>query len=200
MFEHIIVIVLIASVITAVKFHMQKRGSNILPVKSCHGEGIAHHDNSQTENCTQSFKTRDLVLKTIKNIGCSYELDEKDERIIFKYQGATFAVDAEDGCPFINIWYLWWGEYELYDIDNLSRLRRTINDANIKFATSAFYSINETGGTLDIHSKRNALFIEQIHDIAGYFKALLDEFFRNRIFILTEVEKIKKEEESMKSI
>ena len=199
MFEHMLVIILIASVITAVKFYMQKRDSNIIPVKSCHGEGTVHHDNSQTENSSQSFKTRSLALKTIKDIGCSYELKENDDRIIIKYQGGTFANDAEDGYPFINIWYLWWGEYELYDIDNLSRLRRIINDANIKFATTALYTINEAGGTLGIHSKRNALFIEQTHDISGYFKALLDEFFRNRIFIMSEVEKIKKEEESTKS-
>jgi sugar/nucleoside kinase (ribokinase family) len=191
--------IMIALAIAAVTHYKRSSGQDEETNNSCHGATEVLHDNHQNSNRSQGFKTRELVLDTIREIGCTYEIEEDGDRIIFRYQGATFAIDAEDGCPFINIWYLYWSEYELYDIDNLSRIRKIINEANMRFGTTALFTINNSGGTLDLHSKRNALFIEQIDEVSDYLKALLDDFFKNRVYILTEAEKIKKEEENVKT-
>ena len=76
---------------------------------------------------------RGLFLETLTKMGCQYEIDEEDNQVRFKWQGGNFSADAENESPFVVVWYLYWDEYELYDIDALSRVKRVINDANIRY-------------------------------------------------------------------
>ena len=38
--------------------------------------------------------TRGLFLETLTKIGCQYEIDDEDDRILFAYQGEHFLADA----------------------------------------------------------------------------------------------------------
>ena len=147
-----------------------------------------------SSNMTQ-ISTRELFLETLKNIGCQYEIDEENNQIRFLWQGGTFAADVADGYPFIVIWYNYWGEYEVYDIDTISRVKRVINDANITYNINVLYSINEAGSTFHVHSKKHFLLINQIPDVEGYLQAILGQFFHVRHYVEAELLKLKNEEE-----
>ena len=41
------------------------------------------------------MKTRDLVIETLKKVGCQPEVDDKDN-ICFKYQGESLYVSADN--------------------------------------------------------------------------------------------------------
>ena len=141
-------------------------------------------------------RTRDLFLETLTKVGCQYEIDDEG-RINFQWQGGYFSSHASNDSLFVTIWYFQWGEWDLYDIDMLSRVKRVINDANISYALNVVYSINEEGGNFYIHSNKSFLFIPQIPDIQGYLQAMLGEFFTVRRYVEKELDKLENQEEKI---
>ena len=148
-----------------------------------------------TAEVVKTIGTRNLFLETLTKMGCQYEIDEEDNQIRFMWQGGHFTADAQNDCAFIVVWYLYWDEYELYDIDTLSRVKRVINDANINYNINVVYSINEAGSTFHVHSKKHILLISQIPDIEEYLQSVLGQFYHVRHYVEAELEKLKNEEE-----
>ena len=143
--------------------------------------------------------TRDLFLETLTQIGCQYEIGEgDDDRIHFAYQGEHFLVAADNERPYINIWDYAWGNVELHDIDEVSRLRKAINIANWNTSVTTVFTIDDVAKTMDVHCKVTILFIPQIPDVANYLKVELDEFFRAHRAVGTELAKLREKEEAVK--
>ena len=149
------------------------------------------------ENMEQTKGTRDLFLEMLTKIGCQYEIDESDSQIRFMWQGGHFTADATNDCAFVVVWFLFWDEYELYDIDALSRVKRVINDANINYNINVFYTINEEGSTFHVHSKKHFMLMQQIPNIESYLQTIFGMFFQVRQYVELEIEKAKQKEESM---
>ena len=143
-------------------------------------------------------RTRDLFLETLTKMGCKYEFDEED-RICFQWQGGYFVGVASNESLFVTVWYFQWGEWELYDIDMLSRVKRVINDANISYSLNVVYTLNEEGGSFFIHSCKNFVFVPQLPDIEGYLQAMLGEFFTVRRYVEKELDKLENQEERVKT-
>ena len=143
-------------------------------------------------------RTRDLFLQTLTNIGCQYEIGEgEDDRIMFAFQGENFVADAtNEGC-YVHLWDTFWGQVELYDIDEFTRLRKAVNAANINCATTTVYSINEAGSSVDVHSKKSILFLPQIPQIENYLRSELSDFFRAHQIVGYEMAKMREKEETM---
>lgn len=57
-------------------------------------------------------QTRDLLLKTLGDIGCQYEIDENNY-IVFKYQGEEFKIDASNDSHIILIYGISWHSHAL---------------------------------------------------------------------------------------
>ena len=135
--------------------------------------------------------TRDLFLETLSKIGCQYELGEGDDkdRIYFAYQGENFLADASNEGRYVNIWDPCWEHVELYDIDELSRLRKAINYSNLNCSTTTVFTIDEAGHTFDVHCKAVILFIPQIPEIENYLRVELNDFFRAHQIVAKEMAK-----------
>ena len=154
-------------------------------------------DRKEQQASTNTWGTKTLLFNTMDKLGCKLEPDENTEgRYITIFQGEQFVIDVDDTSAFIIVWDLWWDMYELYDIDNLSRLKKAINSANIRFNTSSLYSIDENGKTLGVHTKMRILLIPQIPDIENYLHAMISEFFHVKNFIKNEIYRLKIEEEN----
>lgn len=141
-------------------------------------------------------RTRDLFLETLTKMGCKYEFDEEN-RICFQWQGGYFVGIASNENLFVTVWYFQWGEWELYDIDMLSRVKRVINDANINYSLNVVYTLNEEGGNFYIHSSKNFVFVPHLPDIEGYLQAMLGEFFTVRRYVEKELDKLENQEEKI---
>lgn len=142
---------------------------------------------------------RDCFLETLKKLGCQYEIDEEDGRIQFAFQGENFVADAtNEGC-YVHLWDTFWGQVELYDIDEFTRLRKAINTSNINSATTTVYSINEAGSSVDVHSKKSILFLPQIPQVENYLRSELGDFFRAHQIVGYEMAKMREKEEAMES-
>lgn len=123
--------------------------------------------------------TRDLFLETLTQIGCQYEVGEGDNGdITFAYQGEYFLVRTSNSIRFVHIYDTHWGHIELYDIDEISRLKKAINESNLENSVTAVYTVDNAGGTIDVHCKSVILFIQEIPDISEYLRLELNEFFR----------------------
>lgn len=181
------------------KWKEAKKAQEAAALSQATGEECVKNDNKTKtiEDMEEKEGSRDLFLKTLTKIGCQYELSEEEsDRIFFAYQGENFIVDARNDWHFIHIWDTYWGKIELYDIDESSRLRRAINTANLNNAVMTVYTIDEEGKTMDVHCKRNILFIPEIPEIDQYLRLELSEFFRAHQIVGNEMARLREQEKA----
>jgi hypothetical protein len=125
--------------------------------------------------------TRDLFLETLTKIGCQYVIEEDENveegDIRFGYQGEYFVVRASNKTHYIQIYDTHWGHVELYDVDEFARLKKAINESNIRNSVTTIYTIDEAGSNVDVHCKSVILFVPEIPNIADYLRLELSEYF-----------------------
>ena len=146
---------------------------------------------------TTQIGTRDLFLNTLTKIGCQYQLGEGDDnRIFFAYQGENFFADTTNDIMYVHLWDTHWGHVELYDIDEVSRLRKAINTSNLNTAITTVFTIDEDGNNMDVHSKSTIPFISSMPNLEDYLKVELNEFFRSHQMVGTEMRKLREQEQN----
>ena len=157
-------------------------------------EELEKESNMNKETNKEEKKgTRDLLLETLTTIGCQYEIEEGEDieegDIRFGYQGEYFVVRASNKTQFIQIYDTHWGHVELYDIDEFARLKKAINESNIRNSVTTVYTIDEAGNNVDVHCKSVILFVPEIPNIDGYLRLELSEYFRVHETIYMEMAK-----------
>ena len=146
---------------------------------------------SMNKNIEQD--TRNLFLETLTKIGCQYDLGEgEDTRIFFDYQGEHFfAYMNNNDSIYIHIWDMCWERVELYDIDEVSRLRKAINNSNLNTSVITVFTINNDAKTMDVHSKSTIPFMSSMPELDNYLKIELNEFFNAHQTVATEMHKLR---------
>lgn len=144
----------------------------------------------ENNNLEERKGTRDLFLETLTKIGCQYEIGEgEDGDINFGYQGEYFVVRANNSNRYIQIYDTHWGHVELYNIDEFARLKKAINESNLRNSVTSVYTIDEAGNNVDVHCKSVILFTQEIPDIVDYLRMELSEYFRAHETINMEMAK-----------
>ena len=139
--------------------------------------------------------TRDLFLETLTKIGCQYQLGEgEDDHIYFAYQGEHFTAGATNDSVYVQLWDTYWGHVELYDIDEVSRMRKAINKTNLNTSVTTVYTIDEDGKNMDVHSKTVIPFMSSMNDLDTYLRVELNEFFRAHQGVGVEMNKLREQE------
>lgn len=143
----------------------------------------------------QSPETRRLVLETLRKMGCAFD-DEDEEIIHFSYQGAHFAIEAVDDCLFINVHYPWLHVLPMDgDLENFAYMQKAVNMVNHHYACNVYYTFNKEENLIEVHCKKNMLFVSQIPHLEGYLASVLDSFFKTQREVVTEIEKNRIKEE-----
>lgn len=141
--------------------------------------------------------TRSLFLDALAKIGCQYKFGEGDDtRIFFDYQGEHFFADMNNDSIYVHIWDIHWGHVELYDIDEVSRLRKAINDSNINTTVITVFTIDDENKTMDVHSKSTIPFVSLMPYLENYLRTELDEFFRVHQTVGAEMHKLREQGQS----
>ncbi len=140
--------------------------------------------------------TRDLFLETLTKIGCQYEIIPDDGNICFGYQGENFVASATNQGLYVHVWDTYWGQVELYDVDEFSRLRKAINHSNLNCATMTVYTINEEGNTVDVHCKSTFPFMSQMPNLDIYLRSELGDFFNAHRLVGNEMAKLREQQEN----
>ena len=187
---------LISVLVFFVNLYMDLRERALISEKAlerANDEYVGKNYNLENNSMEEKKGTRDLFLETLTRIGCQYEFGEGDD-ISFGYPGEHFIVRANNNNHFIHIYDTYWGHVELYNVEDLSRLKKAINESNLNNGVTAVYTVDEAGGTVDVHSKTVILFTQEIPAIDDYLRMELNEFFRVHETINIEMTKQREKE------
>ena len=148
-------------------------------------------------NMEKNIRTRDLFLEVLTKIGCQYQLGEGDDtRIFFAFQGENMFADASNESLYVVVWDTYWEHVELYDINEVSRMRKAINNSNLNSSVTTVYTIDKEGSNMDVHSRSMFAFVPQMPSIEDYLKAELGKFFRAHQLVGNELQKLRIEEQT----
>ena len=167
------------------------------PIMSVNAEVLPLNNNNLEEN--QNLSTRDLCAEVLRKLNCDVQFDEENEyNMYFTYQGENFSVDTWENGLMITIWDTWWGTVDLDDLDDVSRVRKAINNINVRQNLTLMYSIDEKGQKFAVHTKRQCLLIPQIPQIENYMAAMLTGFFDVQRSFKEEYDRLRLEEANAK--
>lgn len=167
------------------------------PNMSVVSEVLPLNNNNMEEN--QNLSTRDLCAEVLRKLNCDVQFDEENEyNMYFTYQGENFSVDTWENGLMITIWDTWWGTVDLDDLDDVSRVRKAINNINVRQNLTLMYSIDEKGQKFAVHTKRQCLLIPQIPQIENYMAAMLTGFFDVQRSFKEEYDRLRLEEANAK--
>lgn len=150
---------------------------------------ISSIKNEQPQVLQAKPSTEELVISTLKKMGCNPEKNE-DGNIGFMYQGDDFYLSLQEDVPFVMIWYPWWGTINT-DNPVLPYLKEIINAINISsFITTVFMAENEGDKEIGIHSHCHTFFTESALEPEEHLKLVLDSFFDTRNAIKENIDKL----------
>ncbi|WP_294456876.1 hypothetical protein [uncultured Bacteroides sp.] len=150
---------------------------------------ISSIKNEQPQVLQAKPSTEELVISTLKKMGCNPEKNE-DGNIGFMYQGDDFYLSLQEDVPFVMIWYPWWGTINT-DNPVLPYLKEIINAINISsFITTVFMAENEGDKEIGIHSHCHTFFTESALEPEEHLKLILDSFFDTRNAIKENIDKL----------
>lgn len=132
----------------------------------------------------EDSKTRNLVISTLKEIGCQPEVDD-DNDICFKYQNKDFFINADNQTAFIVIWSNF-GSLSLNDPD-INILKDAINQTNMDGRVTLAYFINNEENTITDYLP----FVHEIPSIQEYLRSNLDNFFWTHQYLVDKLNSLK---------
>lgn len=119
---------------------------------------------------------RNLVIETLKQVGCQPEIDKKNESHIgFMYQGEHFFISIENEC-LVTFYNTWWGSLDLNNPDVVN-LKEAINLTNAGNIPKVLYTTDNEGQKIGVHSMYRVFLKKEIPALPELFKAILNDFF-----------------------
>lgn len=165
------------------------------PNMSVSAEVLPLNNNNMEEK--QNLSTRDLCVEVLRKLNCDVQFDDENEyNMHFSYQGENFSVETWEDGLMITIWDTWWGTVDLDNLDDVSRVRKAINNINVRQGFTLMYSIDEKSQKFAVHTKRQCLLIPQIPQIENYMVAMLTGFFDAQRSFKEEYDRLRLEEEA----
>lgn len=149
----------------------------------------------ETDNSSAAYagmKPRELCKAILHNLNCKTEEDEEEgsDRLAFKFQGETFCIIVSGDCLLATIYDFSWGSVELDDIDEVSRVRKIINEINFQYGGhTLFYTMDTDNNRMVVHTKRQILLTPEIPNLDNYMTAMLSGFFEVQRAMAHELDK-----------
>ena len=145
----------------------------------------------------QKPMTCELLQEVLRKMGCTCHDKETEngwKRIFFPYQGENFIAETWRDGAYVHLWNTFWAGVGLDDIDEVSRLRRAINDANIRCSVTIFYTIDEENNKMAVHFKYVMPFNRSMANLEDYLRVELGSFFKAQRALEEELRSVRDEE------
>ena len=145
------------------------------------------------ESSTQSpriLHTKELIMRTLRAIGCNPSVKEEDEdQIEFEYQGGRFSIIAFDTSAFAYLFFVWWYNSPLDNIDALSAIQKAVNKANCRYiGCNVMYTFKQDENLVGVHSRSQLLFTPEVPHLDDYLVSKLQEMFRVRHDVVHDIQ------------
>lgn len=157
-------------------------------------------DDAQTPPDFSGMKTKQLCKALLHELNCKVTEDEDDhDRMDFMFQGESFTIMGSDDSLMVTVYDFSWGSVPLDDIDEVSRLRKTINSVNFRFnGLAVVYTIDTDRNRMVVHTKRQFLLTPEIPSIIDYITAMLTGFFEVQRALAHELDRLRLEADNSK--
>lgn len=174
----------------------RKQDSNASPQEQPTGDTTDNRlmeHNNKTSNNYSGMKPRELCMTLLNDLNCkTIEDEENKERIEFKFQGETFCLIVSDDCLLVTVYDFSWGSVSLDDLDEVSRLRKVINNVNFRFGgLCCIYTMDTDQNRMVVHTKRQFLMTPEIPNITDYMEAMLTGFFEVQRALTHELDRLR---------
>ena len=180
---HIIGILAFVVIYNIYRYYREQKDIDYCPVI----DTVSSNNQVEEMKMEERISTRQLVLKTIENIGSKPEYTEEG-RIQFEYQGITFLMEAVNDCAFVNLIWPWCHSFSKFDIDEYARVQKVVNDINARGVVSVFYGETDSDDVA-VHIRKNFLFVPQIPELDDYLRLMVESFFGIVRTLDVEIEK-----------
>lgn len=138
------------------------------------------------------MKPRELCKAVLRELNCNVVEDENDSsHMQFTFQGEEFSLIVSDDCLLVTVYDVAWGNVSLDDIDDVSRLRKTINNINLNYGVTAVYTIDSDNNKMMVHTKRQFIMTPEIPGITAYMTAMLTGFFHLQRALTQEMDRLR---------
>lgn len=134
----------------------------------------------QQENAHRS--SLQIILDTLQSLNCQYKkVDEEDggKVIYFRYQAENFHIHVDDEHLFCRLVDPLWHTFEADDFNELSLVKKTINNVNWLTPLSLVYTKSEDGQQYNIHTCYNML-VDDCIPYPDFFINILNDFFATK--------------------
>jgi|GEM_PF-3197868 len=132
------------------------------------------------QNGERNYHTRDILLRTLRDMNCHLEFPDDAEFITVTYQSEHYAVYASNSSTFIRIVDPYWFSHELDDVDGVSTVRRAINKINAYAPTPLYYDIDNEHGVINVCSQAYIVFHESMPHLQNYLECYFHWFFQTQ--------------------
>lgn len=161
-----------------------------------------HCDNKEDElSIPEHEAMRDMVMKSLKELGCSCKLDEEGD-IDFYFQGELFNISLGEDHHYIEILDYCWKKVSLDDTEEVERLKHAVNYANSSCNITTVYLTDDE--YIRVYCKTSILYRPMISNIKDYLDTRLHNFFLAHDLVNSEMvlmaERDKKKHEGLDSL
>ena len=171
---------------------LQRRGRTAHGEPAADGGAKPDGDGSAPEYAGKSAK--DLLVAVLKRLDCKVEFDDEEaDKMFFTYQGENFCAVASDDCLEPTLYDFSWGAVELDNLDEVSILRKGINEVNMYSPVCLVYTIDTEHNRMVVHTKRSILMVPQIPNLENYLITMLGALFEAQRNLAYELDKLRKE-------
>lgn len=189
--------ILFILIITAILYYfVWRKRNNTTENHTVPDHGTTTGNDNQTPPTDYSgMKPKELMHALLRDLNCRVMEDEEDsDRMHFTFQGETFCAIASDDCLLVTVYKFSWGSVPLDDIDEVSRLRKVINNVNFNFGgLCVVYTMDTDDNRMMVHTKRQFLLTPEIPNILDYITAMLTGFFEVQRALTHELDRLRME-------
>lgn len=133
---------------------------------------------SDDDNAAVHTKTnKDIVTDSLHSLQCEPKIDNDDDGSIivsFEYQAHNFNIRVESKKAFVTLYDTYWYSFESEDIEQLSAVKRIVNDIN--WLSQANVCYNTVDDKFYVHTTASLLCGEH-GDFTSYLRHILRECF-----------------------
>ena len=144
---------------------------------------------------------RHRVVRALRLLGYPFSVEElHDEmyRIHLAYLGADYLIDIDER-DYIRLQLIDGTYAKIDDVEEFSRLRRAINEANWKSSITIVYTLLEEEQEVLLNYQDYALAIPQIPCFDKYLEYELDQFYDAQLKFWYELKKLKRAENQLRN-
>ena len=150
--------------------------------------------NKMLMNDFSNLETKDLCLEILKRVNCQVIFDDDDpDRLLFTFQGEHFVINASNGYRMIVIWDMFWYSVDVENLEEVSLLRKAINNVNLNGPRTLVYTITEDK-KMWVHTKFDTILDPGITDVQNYLPCILGLFFDTKRSLMSEIDRLRNEE------